>query len=74
MESRDRRVGQKRAVASRRSPGRAATTPKTVFGSPSHASQHRVRLYTFSGQYLNVGEDGSVEMSAEDAKYLIRAG
>ena len=31
-------------------------------------------VYTFSGRYLNVGEDGTVEMPAEDAQYLIRDG
>jgi len=29
---------------------------------------------TFSGWHLNIGPDGTVEMSAEDAKYLIRDG
>jgi hypothetical protein len=31
-------------------------------------------VQTFSGRHLNVGPDGTVEMSAEDAKYLIAAG
>jgi predicted phage terminase large subunit-like protein len=31
-------------------------------------------VQTFSGRHLNVGADGTVEMSAEDAKYLIAAG
>ena len=31
-------------------------------------------MQTFSGRHLNVGPDGTVEMSAEDAKYLIAAG
>jgi hypothetical protein len=29
---------------------------------------------TFSGRHINVGPDGTIEMSAEDAKYLIRDG
>ena len=31
-------------------------------------------VQTFSGQHLVVGPDGTVEMSAEDAQYLIRDG
>jgi predicted phage terminase large subunit-like protein len=31
-------------------------------------------VQTFSGQHVNVGLDGTVEMSAEDAQYFIRAG
>jgi hypothetical protein len=31
-------------------------------------------VQTFSGRHINVGLDGMVEMSAEDAQYLIRAG
>ena len=31
-------------------------------------------VQTFSGRHLNIGLDGTVEMSAEDAKYLIRGG
>ncbi len=31
-------------------------------------------VQTFSGRHLNIGPDGTVEMSAEDAQYLIRAG
>ena len=31
-------------------------------------------VQTFSGRHLNVGEDGTVDMSAEDAEYLIRGG
>jgi hypothetical protein len=31
-------------------------------------------VQTFSGRHLNVGSDGTVEMSAEDAKYLIPYG
>jgi hypothetical protein len=31
-------------------------------------------VQTFSGLHLNIGPDGTVEMSAEDAEYLIRAG
>jgi predicted phage terminase large subunit-like protein len=48
-----------------------------------HPEQFYVRLkapagigsvQTFSGRHLNVGSDGTVEMSAEDAKYLIPYG
>src|SRR5262249_44704341 len=31
-------------------------------------------VQTFSGLHINIGPDGTVEMSAEDAQYLIRAG
>jgi predicted phage terminase large subunit-like protein len=31
-------------------------------------------VQTFSGRHLNIGPDGTVEMSAEDAKFLIRDG
>jgi hypothetical protein len=31
-------------------------------------------VQTFSGRHINIGPDGTVEMSAEDAEYLIRAG
>jgi hypothetical protein len=31
-------------------------------------------VQTFSGRHLNIGPDGTVEMSAEDGEYLIRAG
>jgi predicted phage terminase large subunit-like protein len=31
-------------------------------------------VQTFSGRHLNVGPDGTVEMSADDAQYFIRAG
>jgi predicted phage terminase large subunit-like protein len=31
-------------------------------------------VQTFSGRHLNIGPDGTVEMSAEDAEYLIPAG
>jgi hypothetical protein len=31
-------------------------------------------VQTFSGQRLNVREDGTVDMSADDAEYLIRDG
>jgi len=31
-------------------------------------------VQTFSGRHLNVGEDGTVDMSAEDAEYFIRDG
>jgi hypothetical protein len=45
--------------------------------------RYRVRLQapsgigsvqTFSGRHINVGPDGTIEMSADDAQYLIRAG
>jgi predicted phage terminase large subunit-like protein len=35
---------------------------------------HMGSVQTFSGRHLNIGPDGTVEMSAEDAKYLIRDG
>ncbi len=35
---------------------------------------HMGPVQTFSGRHLNIGLDGTVEMSAEDAKYLIRDG
>ena len=31
-------------------------------------------VQTFTGRHINVGPDGIIEMSAEDAKYLIRDG
>jgi len=31
-------------------------------------------VQTFSGRHINVGPDRTVEMSAADAKYLIRDG
>jgi hypothetical protein len=31
-------------------------------------------VQTFSGRHLNVGEDGTVDVSAEDAEYFIRDG
>jgi hypothetical protein len=31
-------------------------------------------VQTFSGRHLNIGPERLVEMSAEDAEYLIRAG
>jgi len=31
-------------------------------------------VQTFSGRHTNVGPDGTIEMSADDAQYLIRAG
>ena len=31
-------------------------------------------VQTFSGRHLNIGSDGTAEMSAEDAKYLIPYG
>jgi predicted phage terminase large subunit-like protein len=50
---------------------------------PEQLEQFYVRLkapagigsvQTFSGRHLNIGSDGTVEMSAEDAKYLIPYG
>jgi predicted phage terminase large subunit-like protein len=50
---------------------------------PKHPEQCYVRLQappgigsvqTFSGRHLNVGPDGTVEMSADDAQYFTRAG
>jgi predicted phage terminase large subunit-like protein len=35
---------------------------------------HMGSVQTFSGRHLNIGPDGTVEMTAEDAKYLIRDG
>ena len=31
-------------------------------------------VQTFSGRHINVGVDGTIEMSAEDAQYFIRDG
>jgi hypothetical protein len=31
-------------------------------------------VQTFSGRHTNVGPDGTIEISADDAQYLIRAG
>ena len=31
-------------------------------------------MQTFSGRHINVGPDGAIEMSAEDAQYYIRDG
>ena len=31
-------------------------------------------VQTFSGRHINVGLDGTIEMSAEDAQYYIRDG
>jgi predicted phage terminase large subunit-like protein len=54
---------------------------QTALLRPRKSSSVRLRaprgigsVYTFSGRYLNVGDDGTVEMSAEDAAYLIREG
>ena len=53
------------------------------YQNPENPERHRVRLrapsgmgsvQTFSGRHINVGPDGTIEMSAEDAKYLIRDG
>ena len=53
------------------------------YRNPENPERHRVRLrapsgmgsvQTFSGRHINVGPDGTIEMSAEDAKYLIRDG
>ena len=51
--------------------------------NPLNLERYRVRLQaprgigsvqTFSGRHINVGPDGTIEMSADDAQYLIRAG
>jgi predicted phage terminase large subunit-like protein len=51
--------------------------------NPENPERYRVRLLaplglgsvqTFSGRHINVGPDGTIEMSADDAQYLIRAG
>ena len=51
--------------------------------NPDNPERYRVRLlappgmgsvYTFSRRTINVGPDGTIEMSADDAQYLIRAG
>ena len=51
--------------------------------NPDNPERYRVRLlappgmgsvYTFSRRTINVGSDGTIEMSADDAQYLIRAG
>src|SRR5580700_9734087 len=50
--------------------------------NPDNRERYRVRLlappgigsvYTFSRRTINVGPDGTIEMSADDAQYLIRA-
>ncbi len=51
--------------------------------NPENPERHRVRLqappglgsvYTYSRRSIDVGPDGTIEMSADDAQYLIRAG
>jgi predicted phage terminase large subunit-like protein len=51
--------------------------------NPENPERHRVRLQapsgmgsvqTFSGRHINVSPDGTIEMSADDAQYLIREG
>jgi predicted phage terminase large subunit-like protein len=51
--------------------------------NPDNPERYRVRLQapsgmgavqTFSGRHINVSPDGTIEMSADDAQYLIRAG
>ena len=42
-------------------------------GSPSCAARHWA-VQTYSGRHLNVREDGTVDMSAEDAEAFIRDG
>jgi predicted phage terminase large subunit-like protein len=51
--------------------------------NPDNPERYRIRLlappgmgsvYTFSRRTINVGPDGTIEMSADDAQYLIRAG
>jgi hypothetical protein len=53
------------------------------YHNPENPARYRVRLrapsgmgsvQTFSGRHINVGPDGTIEMSADDAKYLIRDG
>jgi hypothetical protein len=53
------------------------------YQNPENPERYRARLrapsgigsvQTFSGRHINVGPDGAIEMSAEDAKYLIRDG
>ena len=52
-------------------------------GRDQNPERFRVRLrappaigsvQTFSGRHINVGLDGTIEMSAEDAQYYIRDG
>jgi predicted phage terminase large subunit-like protein len=51
--------------------------------NPENPERYRVRLQapsgmgsvqTFSGRHINVSPDGTIEMSADDAQYLIRQG
>ena len=51
--------------------------------NPENPERYRVRLQapsgmgsvqTFSGRHINVSPDGTIEMSADDAQYLIREG
>jgi hypothetical protein len=51
--------------------------------NPENPERYRVRLlaqlglgsvYTFSRRTINVGPDGTIEMSADDAQYVIREG
>ena len=51
--------------------------------NPLNLERYRVRLQaphgigsvqTFSGRRTDVGPDGTIEMSVDDAQYLIRAG
>ena len=51
--------------------------------NPDNPERYRVRLQapsgmgsvqTFSGRHINVSPDGTIEMSADDAQYLIRTG
>ena len=51
--------------------------------NPENPERYRVRLlappglgsvYTYSRRSIDVGPDGTIEMSADDAQYLIRAG
>jgi hypothetical protein len=48
-----------------------AARPIASIGS---AGEEPDAVQTFSGQRLNVREDGTVNMSADDAEYLIRDG
>jgi len=48
--------------------------PERISGSPAQAPCGMGSVQTFSGRHINVSPDGTVEMSADDAQYLIRAG
>jgi hypothetical protein len=42
-------------------------------GAAAGAAGHRLRA-NLSGRHINVGLDGTIEMSAEDAQFYIRDG